>query len=140
MKAILNKTFICLTLLSTIVFTNCDNSNEELPLELSIQNKVELIENGQWLLKGFETNVMYAFVAGERLTYYGKDGDFPEAAIPGTQAYTITGELLTLDFNFGNFGLYELRFSCDNNIVEFYLDGEIHSTLYKRESNYKDCL
>lgn len=139
MKNSIKKLFICLTLISTIVFTNCENSNENSTLELTIQQKVVLLESSEWLLKGFEDRVMYTFANGDRFTYYGTDNVFGEA-IPGTNDYTITGELLTIDFNFGNMSSYELRFSCDNAIVDFYVDGELNSTLYKRGSNYEQCL
>ncbi|ARV16118.1 hypothetical protein [Polaribacter sp. SA4-12] len=139
MKTILNKIFFFITLVSTIAFTNCNNSDDN-SLELNIQNKVKLLESSEWLLKGFEDRVMHTFVAGERLTYYGTDNEFTDEAIPGTQVYTVSGELLTLDFNFGNVATYEIRFSCDNTIVEFLKDEEVNTTLYKRNSNYKDCL
>ena len=139
MKTILNKIFFFITLVSTIAFTNCNNSDDN-SLELNIQNKVQLLESSEWLLKGFEDRVMHTFLAGERFTYYGTNNVFTDEPIPGTQVYTVTGDLLTLDFNFGNVTTYEIRFSCDNTIVEFLKDGEVNTTLYKRNSNYKDCL
>ena len=35
---------------------------------------------------------------------------------------------------------YDLKFSCDNNIVDFFINGEPHSTLFKLGSNYEQCL
>jgi hypothetical protein len=140
MKITLNKIFICLTFISTIGLTNCNDSDEILPLELTIQDKVALLESGEWLVKGFEDSVMRTFVAGERFTFYGSDTIFLEPAIPGTEDYTITGEVLTIDFNFGTIRTFELIFSCDNNIVEFFENGGLNTTLYKRGSNYEECL
>jgi hypothetical protein len=119
---------------------SCSDSNDTSNLELSIQDKIQLLEIGEWHPEGFETNVMYTFSNGERFTFYGSNGEYTEPAIPGTQAYTITGDLLTLDFNFGNMATYDIIFSCDNNIVKFFEDGELKHTLYKRGSNYEECL
>ncbi len=140
MKSIKNKFFFFLAVLTITGFSSCEDSDNDFATELIIQNKVELLESSEWLVKGFEDRVMHTFVNGERLTYYGTDSIFSDEAIPGTQSYTITGELLTMDFNFGNIYTYELKFSCDNNIVEFYRDGELNTTLYKRGSNYEQCL
>lgn len=140
MKNTINKFFLCLTLISTIGFTNCENSNDNLDLELTIQEKIAILQTGEWLLKDFEDRVMHTFANGERFTFYGTNSDFSEPAIPGTQDYSISGDLLTMDFHFGNTGTYDLKVSCDNNIVEFFVDGELHSTYYKRGSNYQDCL
>ncbi len=82
---------------------------------------------------------MYEFKAGERYTFYGENTIFIEP-IPGTNDYTITDNLFFIDFHFGNSGTYDLKFSCDDTIVEFFVDGELNSTLYKLGSNYKDCL
>lgn len=138
MKNSINKLFIFLTLVSSIIFSNCNNSDEE-SLELNMQEKIALLESGEWLLKGFEQNVMHTFNSGKRFTYYANDTVFSEA-IPGTEEYTINGELLTIDFNFGNFKTFELKFSCDNTIVEFFENDQLNTTLYKKESNYMQCL
>ncbi|MFY9243368.1 MAG: hypothetical protein WAO74_10095 [Polaribacter sp.] len=137
-----SKQFIyTITLFLAIGFTSCENSNEDiLETELTIEQKVALLEGSEWLLKGFETNVMHTFADGKRFTYYGSDSVFAEDPIPDTQAYSVSGDLLIMDFNFGNIYTYELKVSCDNNIVEFYRDGELNSTLYKRDSNYQNCL
>ena len=138
MKVIFTKIIFFLTIISPLLLLSCSESNEN--LELTIQDKIELLEDGEWLLKGFEDNVMHTFADGERFTYYGQNSTFSEPAIPGTQEYTITGNMLTLDFNFGTIIDYELIFSCDNNIVDFFVDGELRTTLYKRSSNYEACL
>lgn len=140
MKTILNKFIVCFTLLSVLVFTSCNDSKDDLDLELSIQQKLAVLQTGDWLLKGFEDRVMHTFSDGKRFTFYGTENIFSDIAIPGTQAYTISGELLTLDFNFGNVKTYEVIVSCENNIVEFYEDGELNATYFKKDSNYKDCL
>ena len=139
MKNIFNKLIICFTLISTIGFTNCTDTNEDLNLELTIEAKIELLESNEWLLKDFEDRVMHTFSDGKRFTYYGTANIFTEA-IPGTNDYTISGDFLTIDFNFGNIKTYEVKFSCDNSIVEFFVEGELNNTLYKRGSNYLDCL
>lgn len=140
MKCIKNNFFFCLALVTILGFSNCENSNEDLSTELSIESKVAILENNEWLLKGFEDRVMHTFSEGKKHTYYGTDSVFPDEAIPGTQSYTIEGLFLKMDYNFGNVSIYEVQFSCNNNIVEFYKDGQVNATLYKRDSNYKDCL
>lgn len=139
MRNFINKAFVCLTIISSIVFSSCSDSGEILE-ELSISEKVGLLEKGEWLLKGFEDRVMHTFVDGKRHTYYGQNNVFSNEAIPGTQEYKIEGNLLTIDYNFGNISTYELKFSCDNTIVEFYKNGQLGTTLYKRGSSYKDCI
>ncbi len=128
------------TLTSLLFFTSCEDATTEIETELTIQDKVEILKSSEWLLKGFEDRVMHTFSDGKRFTYYGTDSVFSDEAIPGTEDYTITGDLLTIDFHFGNVSTFELKFSCDNNIVKFYKDGELNSVLYKKDSNYKDCL
>lgn len=140
MKNRMNKSFFYITLFLTIVFSSCSNSNDELPLELTIQDKVALLEGGEWLVKGYEDKVMYTFNDGKQFTYYGIDSVFTENPIPGAFEYTITGNTITIDYNFGNISSYEILFSCDNNIVEFYKEGELNNTLYKKGSNYEQCL
>lgn len=139
MKNSRNKFLVLFTLISTLTFTNCENSNE-LPTELSIQQKVALLEGSEWLLKGYEDRVMHTFKDGKKFTYYGTNNVFSETPIPGAFDYTITGNLLTIDLNFGNVKTYEVAFSCNNTIVKFYENGELNSELYKKGSNYKSCL
>ena len=140
MKNIKKIFLFSLTLITIVGLSSCENSSEELITELSIQNKVEILESHEWLLKGFEDRIMYTFSNGERFTYYGTDNVFSDEAIPGTVDYIIAGNFLTMDFHFGNIYTFEIKVSCDNNIVEFYRDGELNTTLYRRDSNYKDCL
>lgn len=134
-------TIIFLTVLSINTFISCDNTKDDIEGGQNIQEKIQLLEKSQWLLEGFEDRVMYTFVAGKRYTHYGENTVFGEA-IPETNDYKSVGELFFLDFNFGNTGTYELKFSCDSNIVELILDGnpESKSTLYKLGSNYQECL
>lgn len=139
MKNSINKLFICLILISTIAFTNCENSKEETLAELTIEEKVTLLESSEWLLKGFESAIKYSFSEGTRSTYYGIDGVFGQA-IPGTNEYSISEDSFVLDLNFGHIKTYQITVSCDNNIVEFFEDGELNNTLYKKDSNYQDCL
>ena len=140
MKTNSKKVTFFITLIIAIGFISCEDSNEELIAELTIHDKVSLLENGEWLLKGFENRVMYTFKNGQRFTFYGADSVFADKAIPGTEDYSISGDFLILDLNFGNIKTYELQFSCDHNIAEFYEDGALHTTMYKKDSNYEQCL
>jgi hypothetical protein len=140
MKKSLNNGFIYLILISTTLFFSCSNSSDEFTGELTMEEKIELLERSEWLLKGFEDRVMFTFAEGKRHRYYGQDGVFGEA-IPGTIDYNIQGDLIFMDFHFDHTATYELKFSCDGNIVEFFgEDGELNSTLFKKDSNYRDCL
>ncbi len=126
---------VCIT-----VLMSCRDSKEIVPEELTIEQKIVLLEKGEWLLKGFEDRVMHTFKQGKEHIHYSiVDGEFLEA-IPGTHDYIIEGNLLTMDFHFGHVYSYELKFSCDNNIVQFFRNGELNKTFYKRGSNYKQCL
>ena len=109
------KSFILFLAVITL-FISCSES-EDLPEVLTIQEKVELLESSEWLLKDFEDSVMYTFSQGERFTFYGVDSVFGDA-IPGTNDYSITGDFFTIDYNFGNISTYDLVVSCNNNIVE----------------------
>ncbi len=124
----------------TITLIACSDPSEDLIVEeLSIQEKVQILEGSEWLLAGFEDRIMNTFSEGEQFTYYGTDNVFGEA-IPGTEDYIIEGDLLTMDFHFGNVSTFDIKVSCDNNIVEWFKDGELNKTLYRRGSNYQECL
>ena len=130
---------IFLTVLSINAFISCDDTKENVDLELTIQEKIESLEKSQWLLEGFESNVMYTFVQGKRYTHYGTDGVFGEP-IPGTIDYNSMDEFLFMDFNFDNSATYDLKFSCDDTIVAFLQNGERHSRLFRLGSTYEQCL
>ncbi len=139
MKNVITKVLVCLTIVSSIMFSSCSDTGEILE-DLTISEKIQLLEKSEWLPKGFEDRVMYTFENEKRSTYYGEDGKFTDP-IPGKNEYKIEGELFIIDLNFGNISTFdEVIFSCDNQIVKFYLNKELKSTLYKRNSNYKDCL
>ena len=142
MKNIINKLFVYLALVSTVVFTNCENAENSITEELTIQEKIELLENSEWLSPrgDNEPNVMHKFSEGERFTSYKSRGVWHENSIRPSADYITEGDLLTMNFYFGNVYTYDIEFSCDNNIVKFFLDGELHNTHVKRNSNYKDCL
>ena len=140
MDFIKTKFIFTFVLVFLIGFASCEKSNEDILTELSIQDKIQILESDEWLLKDFEDRVMHTFSKGERFTYYGTDNVFPNEAIPGTEDYTITGNLITIDYHFGNISVLEIKFSCNNNIVKFYSEGVLNTTLYKRNSNYKGCL
>ena len=134
-----NISLIFLVIVCATAFISCDSSNDNPDTELTIQEKVALLEGSEWLVKGFEDRVMHTFENGKRLTYYGADGEFGEA-IPGTQDYSISENLLMIDFNFGNIKTFSVEYSCDDTIVEFFEDGELNTTLFKRNSDYEKCL
>ena len=69
----------------------------------------------------------------------GVDTIFDAEPIPGTFDYTITGNLFTVDQHFGNVFTYELSFTCNNTIAILTRDGST-GRLFKRDSNYKECL
>lgn len=140
MKTSKNILSILLFSISILILVSCENSADDISTELTIQEKVQLLENNKWLLKDFEDRVMHAFKDGKQLTYYGTDNVFSDEAIPGTQSYIIEGNQLTIDYNFGNLKTFDLKVSCNANIIEFYENGELNKTLYRRNSNYKDCL
>jgi len=140
MRVVAKTIYTALITFSIVFFSSCENSSDDIQTELSIQQKVEQLKSGQWLLKDFEDRVMHTYKEGKQFTYYGTNNVFPDEAIPGTQTYTIEGDRLTFDYNFGNIITFDVKVSCDNNIIEFYKDGELNKTLYRRNSNYKDCL
>ncbi|WP_397447711.1 hypothetical protein [Polaribacter sp. R77954] len=138
MKTVSKSIFILVTIVGLVLCSSCE-TNQEAELDIT-QNNIELLENGEWLLKDFEETIMYTFANGERATYYGENSVFSDEPIPGKHAFTFQENILTIDLNFGNIVTYEVQFSCDNNIVEFYEDGQLNSTLYKRDTNYTSCL
>lgn len=140
MKNKTNKVLGLLLFISAFVFVGCEDDATDFDRPLTITEKVAILESQEWLLKGFEESVMHTFSNGERFTYYAVNNEFAEDAIPGTEDYTISGDLLTMDFHFGNVKTYELVFSCNNTIVEFYNAGILQNTLYQRNSNYQSCL
>lgn len=137
---ILSKNILTIFMVLSIVFFCSCETKEEIISDIN-QTKKELLENGEWLLKDFEDRVMYTFTNGERATYYGESNIFPEEPILSKHIYTVQEDKITIDLNFGNIKIFHIKFSCNNNIVELYDDkGELNSTLYKRNSNYKTCL
>ncbi|WP_146106910.1 hypothetical protein [Polaribacter porphyrae] len=139
MKIVSKSIFTLLTAATLLLFISCESNEEAIPE--TIETKTELLESGEWLLKGFEDRVMYTFVNGERATYYGENDIFPNEPIPGKHAYSFQDDKITIDLNFGNIYTYEIKFSCDNNIIQFYNDkGELNSALYRKGSNYQQCL
>lgn len=83
---------------------------------------------------------MHTFKDGKKFTYYGSNNVFSQNPIPNALDYTIVGEMITIDYNFGNIRTYEIKFSCNNNFVELSENGEPGMFLYKRGSNYQTCL
>ena len=140
MKPLITKICICLLFVSSLLITGCENN--DVIQELTIQEKIEMLENNEWLIyNGDDANVMYKFADGKRFNSYKSEGVWHEGSTVSSADYMAEGDLLTMDFYFGNVYTYNIEFSCNNNIVKFYIDGELaNNTLYKRNSNYKDCL
>ncbi|WP_299676795.1 hypothetical protein [uncultured Tenacibaculum sp.] len=138
MKKLIQQTLSALALVFFLF--SCSEAEDQTPETLTIENKIEILEDGNWLLKGFEDRVMYAFKEGKRETFYGENGEFSQP-IPATNDYFPTGTKLTIDLNFGNIKTYDVQLSCNNNIVELYDEnGTLNSTLYKQNSDYENCL
>lgn len=131
--------WICL-LVGLFLLWSCNESEGQIPREeLTIESKIEVLEKGEWLLKGFEDRVMYTFKNGKRYTHYGEDGRFEEP-IPNTNNYFPFNFKLTIDFNFGTIKEFEVTLSCNNNIVALHENNELNTILYKRGTNYTGCL
>lgn len=142
MKDFKNKFYLVLSIIATISFINCNNSDDNFPKELTIQEKVELLEGHEWFSEnGNRTpNVKFTFSEGKQYNSY-LDGDiWHNNSTVSSADYVLEGSFLKMDFYFGNVYTYEIKVTCDNNIVMFISDGELHTTLYKRGSNYNDCL
>ncbi|WP_431167145.1 hypothetical protein [Tenacibaculum halocynthiae] len=120
-------------------FASCNSNDDELPKELTIEDKIELLEKGDWLLKGLEKNVKHTFKSGKRSTFYGIDGVFT-TPIPRTFDYYKTNEKLTINYGGSNIKSYEVEFSCENTIVSFFINKEVLQVLYKEGSSYKTCI
>ncbi|QXP72956.1 hypothetical protein H0I31_04455 [Tenacibaculum sp. AHE15PA] len=140
MKSKLNIFIVVLMVIGLLV--SCNDSSENMPDELSIQEKIEFLESGEWLSENGdnEPNVMYTFSKGKRFNSYKSEGVWHEGSTTSSANYMAEENLLTMDFYFGNVYTYNVEFSCDNNIIKFFKDDELADTLYKRNSNYKDCL
>ena len=101
---------------------------------------------GKWLIPGF-ANTLYIFENGERYTYYcisencdslyntfeAGDGNH----LPGTEAYAVSNDTITLDFNFGNILVSHLVFSCEGNIVTFVDQNNLNYV--RLGTNINDC-
>ena len=124
------KNFILLVLFLKLLFT---------------QDNIE----GRWHLVGYENSIMYEFIhtdqqvnIGLKYTIYSLDSSFNnlEDNLGGTpNPYNITGNIITIDYHFGNVVSYEMKYYCDGQIVNFYNvnDNEnIHSTLFRENFNY----
>ena len=140
MKSKLNIFIVVLMVIG--LFMSCSDSSENLAKELSIQEKIEFLESSEWLRKNGdnEPNVMYTFSKGKRFNSYKSEGVWHEGSTTSSADYMAEEDLLTMDFYFGHVYTYNVEFSCDNNIIKFFIDDELADTLFKRNSNYKDCL
>ena len=140
MKNILSNIIYFISLFLIVAFSSCEEASVDLDKELTIQQKVALLESNEWLPKGLEENVMHTFSNGKQFTFYGENNVFSDSAILGTEDYIIDGDSLTFDFHFGHVYTYEIVVSCNQKIIDFFRDGELNKTLYKRNSNYLECL
>ena len=106
---------------------------------------------GRWHLVGYETAIMYQFVdtepfaeAGLKYTIYGDgsgefddlDGDYTGGT---PNPYSIEGDVITIDYHFGNITDYQMNFRCEGQVVDLYnFDGGIF-TLYREFYDYSQC-
>ena len=112
---------------------------------LNTFSQINSIE-GKWLIPGFD-NTLYIFENGERYTYYCIAGNCDslyntfEAGdgnhLPGTEAYTVTNDTITMDFNFGNILVSPIVFSCEGNIVTFV--NQNNAYYIRLGTNINDC-
>ncbi|WP_408041386.1 hypothetical protein [Tenacibaculum amylolyticum] len=131
--------WICL-LIGLFLLLSCSESEGQIPREeLTIESKIEVLEEGEWLLKGFEDSVMYTFKNGKRYTHYGENGQFEEP-IPTINNYFPSNSKLSIDFNSGTIKEFEIALSCNNNIVELSENNNLKTTLYKHGTGYMGCL
>ena len=112
---------------------------------LNTFSQINSIE-GKWLIPGFD-NTLYIFENGERYTYYcisencdslyntfeAGDGNH----LPGTEAYTVTNDTITMDFNFGNILVSQIVFSCEGNIATFV--NQNNASYVRLGTNINDC-
>ena len=140
MKTNSNTFFVILTVIG--LFVSCSDSADNVSEELSIQEKIEFLESSEWLRKNGdnEPNVMYTFSEGKRFNSYKSEGVWHDGSKVSSADYIAEGNLLTMDFYFGHVYTYNIEFSCDNNIINFFIDGELTDILFKRNSSYKNCI
>ena len=53
MRVVAKTIYTALITFSIVFFSSCENSADDIQTELSIQQKVEQLKSGQWLLKDF---------------------------------------------------------------------------------------
>ena len=100
---------------------------------------------GRWHLVGYEDNIMYQFENNYRYSIYSLDGTFGgiEDAGASPNPYILNGDIITLDFFFGNVVSYEMNYTCSGQVVEFKFieNGIVHSILYREGFDYlnSDC-
>ena len=102
---------------------------------------------GRWHLVGYEDNVMYQFVdtelfadAGYKYTIYSTDGNFDDlegdntGGTPNPYSVSVIGDIITIDYHFGNLVSYQMIYKCNGQVVEFYqIDYDIVSFILFRE-------
>ena len=106
---------------------------------------------GRWHLVGYETAIMYQFAdtepfaeAGLRYTIYGDgsgefddlDGDYTGGT---PNPYSIQGDVITIDYHFGNIADYQMNFRCEGQVVDLYNFDDGIFTLYREFYDYSQC-
>lgn len=86
-------------------------------------------------------STLYEFSDGLRYTIYStSDNDFGgiEEAIPNPKEYTIEGDSITIDLDFGNVTTSSIEFKCDCNVLDLVTD-QGTSRLYKEGYDPDQC-
>lgn len=123
----MNKLLFVLAAVLTLILTSCEKE-EPMTANCTVE--------GRWIVEiQGQANTLYEFHEGKRYTIYtDTEGVFGtrEDAIPNPNDYTIEGDSLIIDLNFGNFSRSVPTFKCDCNIMilsddpadeGFYLEG-----------------
>ncbi|MGB0777953.1 MAG: hypothetical protein ACPGR7_08000 [Flavobacteriaceae bacterium] len=127
---------LLLLILAFSLFISCDdetNPQDEVGIE-------ELII-GRWHLSGFDDRVLYEFTENYRYTIYGENWEFGglETAIPNPNPWFVENDKIHMDLHFGNELSAEYVFKCNNQVLDLYLDGELHTTLYRENYSLMNC-
>lgn len=132
------KNFLFITFLITISYScESDDSNNTLD-ELTTSSLII----GRWKVAGFENSVMKQITPTSIHTLYSIDGNFGglETAIPNPKNYDIEENDISIDYNFGNIGTFQLNFKCDGDVVEFLAsDGTLIDTYFREDYVISNC-
>ncbi len=109
---------------------------------------------GRWHVVGWEHAIMYQFLdtevfadAGLRYTIYvNEDGEFDDLDGDNTggtpDPYSVEGDIVTIDYHFGNIVSYQMIYKCDGQVLDlYYIDYDIVAfTLFREFYDYNECL